>query len=134
CIPLVNVFGFNNFSRDVPDGKDVNRSFPGSTNGSLAARVARTITKRILPFVDLAMDLHTGGGSRYNYPQTRYTRKDEKAIELAKIFNAPYTIRQSLIPKSFRKTAYEEGVPSIVFEGGESVRLDGLSINAGKRG
>lgn len=60
-IPLLNVYGFINFSRDVADGKDVNRSFPGHINGSLASRVARIITKKILPHVDIALDFHTGG-------------------------------------------------------------------------
>ncbi|MBK8669240.1 MAG: succinylglutamate desuccinylase/aspartoacylase family protein [Saprospiraceae bacterium] len=45
-IPLLNVYGFINFSRDVTDGKDVNRSFPGHLNGSLASRVARIMTKK----------------------------------------------------------------------------------------
>lgn len=134
CIPLLNVFGFNNFSRDVPDGKDVNRSFPGNSNGSLASRVARTLTKQILPYVDIAMDMHTGGASRYNYPQTRFSRRDKRAYELAKVFNAPYNIRSNMIPKSFRKSAFDMGISSIVFEGGESVRFDGLSIGKGKRG
>jgi predicted deacylase len=40
CIPILNIYGFINFSRYVPDGKDVNRSFPGNRNGPLASRVA----------------------------------------------------------------------------------------------
>ena len=44
-IPLLNVFGFINFSREVPDGKDVNRSFPGTSSGSLASRVASVLTR-----------------------------------------------------------------------------------------
>ena len=87
-IPLLNIYGFLLFSREVPDGKDVNRSFPGSFKGSLASRVARTLTKKILPLVDFGVDFHTGGANRYNYPQIRYTRGDEKAFELAKQYKA----------------------------------------------
>lgn len=134
AIPLLNVFGFNAFSREVPDGKDVNRSFPGSTVGSLASRIARTLTKKILPFVDIAIDLHTGGASRYNYPQIRYSGRDSIAAELAHKFAPPYIIQQSMIPKSFRKVAFDLGIHAIVFEGGESVRLDGYSIEKGKEG
>ena len=54
-VPLLNVYGFINFNRDVPDGKDVNRSFPGSSSGSLASRVASVLTKKILPHVDLSL-------------------------------------------------------------------------------
>jgi predicted deacylase len=133
-VPLLNVFGFINFSRDVPDGKDVNRSFPGNNRGSLASRVARKLTKSILPLVDFGIDLHTGGDSRYNHPQIRFTRTDEKARELAEVFNAPFTIPKVRIPKSLRKVAGDMGIPVIVFEGGESKRLDGLSIDTAIQG
>lgn len=134
AIPLLNVFGFINFSREVPDGKDVNRSFPGSSQGSLASRVARTLTKKILPFVDVAIDLHTGGSSRYNYPQIRYTKGDPRSREIADLFNAPYTIEKAVLPKTFRKTCKEHGIPTVVYEAGESIRLDGISIETGISG
>ena len=134
AIPLLNVFGFINFSREVPDGKDVNRSFPGSTQGSLASRVAATLTRKILRFVDVAMDFHTGGSSRYNFPQVRYTRTDKKAEELALVFGSKFAIQKALIPKSFRKTAKEHQIPTIIYEGGESVRLDGFCISKGMQG
>ncbi len=127
-IPLLNVFGFINFSREVPDGKDVNRSFPGSRSGSLAARVAHVLTKKILPLVDYAIDLHTGGASRYNYPQVRYNMDHAQAFEMAKIFGAPFLIAKKKIAKSFRKIATDMGVIVLVYEAGESVRLDGFSI------
>ncbi len=134
AISLLNVYGFINFTRDVPDGKDVNRSFPGTSNGSLASRVARLLTKKILPHVDIALDFHTGGASRYNYPQVRYSKIDEKAKELAKVFAAPFLIQKGVIPKSFRKTANEMGIPVLVYEAGESVRLCGYSIESGFNG
>lgn len=133
-IPLLNVFGFNNFSRDVHDGKDVNRSFPGEMTGSMASRIAATITKKILPFVDIAIDLHTGGAARYNHPQSRFYEKDLACIELAMLFNSPFDIHQPLIAKSFRKTAKDHGIPALVYEAGESIRLSGMAIDEGKRG
>jgi len=134
AIPLLNVYGFINFSREVPDGKDVNRSFPGSTVGSLASRVARTLSKKILPFVDYAMDFHTGGASRYNFPQIRYTKNYPASKSLADVFKAPFQIENTLIKNSFRKTCKDMNIPSIVFEGGESIRLDGYSITIGLTG
>ncbi|MCB0691162.1 MAG: succinylglutamate desuccinylase/aspartoacylase family protein [Saprospiraceae bacterium] len=134
AVPLLNIFGFINFSRDVPDGKDVNRSFPGNLSGSLASRVARVLTKKILPNVDVALDCHTGGSSRYNFPQIRYNKNDKKAEILAQMFNAPFAVEKPYIAHSFRKSANEMGIPAIVFEGGESVRLDGLAIDHGLRG
>lgn len=134
AIPLLNVFGFISFMRDVPDGKDVNRSFPGSSSGSLAGRVAATLTKKILPIVDYALDFHTGGGARYNYPQIRYSKRDEKAFELAKVFSPPYIIQKPTISGSFRKLANELDIPVLVYEAGESTRLCGHSIQYGYDG
>ena len=134
AIPLVNIYGFINFSRDLPDGKDVNRSFPGSKSGSLASRVANVLTKHILPIVDYGLDFHTGGNSIYNYPQVRVNKEDEKSLELARIFNAPLKIKTGLINKSFRKEAFKHQVPMVVFEGGESLRLDDFSITEGING
>jgi len=134
AIPLLNIFGFINFSREVPDGKDVNRSFPGTSTGSLASRVARKLTKEILPIVDFGMDFHTGGASRYNYPQIRYSRTDKKAKVLGEAFRAPFLIQKPLITKSLRKISKDMGIPIIVYEGGESVRLDGFSISKGFEG
>lgn len=134
AVPVLNIYGFINFSREVPDGKDVNRSFPGSMRGSLASRVAKTLSQKVLPHVDFGVDFHTGGSSRYNYPQIRYTKNDERANELAELFAAPYLIDKGVIRGSLRKHARGMGIPIIVFEGGEALRFDGHSIEAGLQG
>lgn len=133
-IPLLNVYGFINFSRGLPDGKDVNRSFPGGTKGSLASRIAYTLTHYILPHVDFAIDFHTGGSSIYNYPQVRVFQDDHEAIELAEAFGMPHLIKGGLIRRSLRKTAHDKGIPMVVFEGGESLRMDEFSIGEGVKG
>ena len=133
-IPLLNIYGFITFNRYVPDGKDVNRSFPGTSIGSLASRIARSLTKHILPLVDYIFDFHTGGDSRYNYPQIRYTRNDSHAFDLAKVFNPPFLIESGVISKSLRKTAKEMKIPMLIFEGGESVRLNNSVISQGYNG
>ena len=133
-VPILNIFGFIHFSRDVPDGKDVNRSFPGSKAGSLASRIAYHYTQEILPQINLGIDLHTGGGQRNNYPQIRYTKEDKVSKELAEVFNAPLLFASRLIPGSFRKTAYKMNKPIVVFEGGESMRFDEFSITDAIRG
>jgi len=130
-IPLLNVYGFIHFSRDLPDGKDVNRSFPGSKSGSLAGRIAYYHTHEILPHVDFGIDFHTGGAMRSNFPQIRYTPNCLESKKLADIFNAPIQFESTLIKKSFRAISEKKGVPILVFEGGESMRFDELSINEG---
>lgn len=134
AIPILNLFGFINFSRDVPDGKDVNRSFPGRKNGSLASRVARTLTKLILPNIDFGVDLHTGGKAIYNYPQVRFTRGHEPSQRLAQSFGAPFLVAKTPIARSLRKVAIEADKPFIIFEGGESLRYDGFSITLALEG
>jgi len=134
AIPLLNIYGFIHFSRDVSEGKDVNRLFPGNMSGSLASRVAATLTKRVLPAVDFGVDFHTGGGSRYNYPQIRYSKGDKKAEKLAIAFAAPYLLCKANFPKSLRKIAMGMKKPILVYEGGESLRFDGLSIEKGLAG
>ncbi len=133
-IPVLNVQGFNNFSRDVPDGKDVNRSFPGSATGSMASRVAFMFSKLILPLIDFGVDFHTGGDSHYNYPQIRYCKGHAPSQALAAAFAAPVTVAGKPIPKSLRKTALDAGKPMLVYEGGENLRLDGFSIEKGLAG
>ncbi|WP_350609835.1 succinylglutamate desuccinylase/aspartoacylase family protein, partial [Pseudoalteromonas sp. 41-MNA-CIBAN-0057] len=39
-VPIVNVFGFIQQSRYLPDRRDLNRCFPGSAKGALASRLA----------------------------------------------------------------------------------------------
>ncbi|MCZ8356096.1 MAG: succinylglutamate desuccinylase/aspartoacylase family protein [Cyclobacteriaceae bacterium] len=134
CIPIINVYGFLNFSRDVPDGKDVNRSFPGSKSGSLASRVAYHITHEIIPNIDYGIDFHTGGAMRTNYPQVRAMLSDEKNLELANAFEAPFTLDAPFRPNSLRKEASKKGKNIIVYEGGESLRFDHHAIDEGING
>jgi len=124
CIPVVNIFGFIHFSREVPDGKDVNRSFPGNKKGSLASQIAYQISDKILPYCDCIIDFHTGGKSRFNVPQTRAVLTDHKSKELAVAFNAPFNLHSNLIKRSVRETAYNLGKSILVYEGGEALRFN----------
>ncbi|QCX01785.1 succinylglutamate desuccinylase/aspartoacylase family protein [Aggregatimonas sangjinii] len=134
AVPVLNIFGFIHFSRDVPDGKDVNRSFPGSKTGSMANRIAYHYVTEILNQIDFGIDLHTGGGQRHNFPQIRYTEEDQMSVSLAKVFNAPISFSSNLIAGSFRDAAFRLGKPTVVFEAGESMRFDDYSILEGMQG
>ena len=135
AIPLLNVYGFNNFSRDVPDGKDVNRSFPGTSSGSLASRIANGLNKNILPHLDLAVDFHTGGRGTYNYPQIRFNTEDERAGRAAEAFAPPLIVAKRAPAKSLRRSAHNNfELPVLTFEGGENLRYDAHSIDVGVAG
>lgn len=134
AIPLMNVYGFIQNVRGVPDGKDINRSFPGSKTGSLAKLVAYTIMNEIIPKIDYGIDFHTGGSSRSNFPQVRCVLNIEKNLELARAFAPPVIIHSALIDKSFRKAAYRKQKHILVYETGESMRFDQNGIQEGING
>lgn len=135
CVPIVNVMAFLNMNRKFADGRDLNRSFPGSNKGSLASQVAYSVTKKILPHADFVLDLHTGAGERFNYPQIRYDLTHEKNLELARAFNAPFTLLQSKAPRgSLRRVLNDRGTPVVIYEGGRSVTIDETVVETGVRG
>lgn len=134
CIPVFNIFGYLIKTREFPDGRDLNRMFPGSLNGSLASQFAYQFTKEIAPFVDYVIDFHTGGGERDNISQIRLDSSEEKTLELANIFNSPYVVHSSYIGKSLRETLKKMGKTVLLFEGGKSNNLDPVVINHGIRG
>lgn len=129
CIPIINVYGFVNKSREFPDGRDLNRVFPGSKTGSLASRFAFHILKEVMPFVNYAVDFHAGGASRFNAPQIRIARDNPELKILADVFNAPFTLYSKNISGSFRTSSERLNVKMLLFEGGKSLNID-LAIAA----
>lgn len=134
CIPIVNMFGFVNKSREFPDGRDLNRVFPGSKLGSLASRFAHHILTEIIPVVDFAVDFHAGGASRFNAPQIRIIPNVPDLYKLASIFNAPFTLYSKHIVGSFRGSASKLGVKMLLFEGGKSLDINNDVATEGVNG
>ncbi|MGR8919202.1 MAG: succinylglutamate desuccinylase/aspartoacylase family protein [Gammaproteobacteria bacterium] len=134
CIPIVNIFGFLNQTRYLPDGRDLNRSFPGSQTGSLTARLANTFLTEIAAKCDYGIDLHTASAHRSNLPQIRANLDDAKTLEFAQTFHAPILINSNVRDGSLREAADELGVAVVVFEGGERLRFNESVIRAGVHG
>ena len=134
CIPVLNVFGYLNQTREFPDGRDLNRMFPGTASGSLASQFAYWFTKNIAPFVDYVLDFHTGGAQRENFPNVRCNIEDEKAFELARVFDAPFILHSNAIVKSLRETLIKMGKTVVLFEGGKSQKISPLVVNYGVQG
>ena len=134
AMPIVNVYGFLQNARYLPDGKDLNRSFPGSRQGSLARRVAWNLMNHVVPLADVGIDFHTGGASLHNHPHIRCVMNIPRNRELAKAFAPGCVLNAKMIDKSFRKAAHKIGKHIIVFEGGESLRFHEESIQAGMAG
>lgn len=134
CIPIINIFGFINQTREFPDKRDLNRVFPGSKNGSLASRFAHFLVTEIIPKVDYAIDFHAGGASRFNAPQIRIVPNNPELRELASIFNAPFTLYSKNIQGSFRNACTKLGVKMLLFEGGKSLDLNEMVTKEGIQG
>lgn len=134
AVPVVNVFGFLEHSRYLPDRRDLNRSFPGSERGSLAARLAELFMREIVENSTHGIDLHTAASHRTNLPQVRAYLDQEGVEPLARAFGAPVVLDATLRDGSLRASVLERGLPVLVYEGGESLRFDELVIRAGVRG
>ncbi|MGX7667317.1 succinylglutamate desuccinylase/aspartoacylase family protein [Flavobacterium pedocola] len=124
CIPIINVFGFVNQTREFPDGRDLNRVFPGSKKGSLASRFAYYMLKEVIPHVDYAIDFHAGGAARFNAAQIRIAPGNPELRDLASVFNAPFTLYSNNITGSFRNSCDKLGVKMLLFEGGKSIDIN----------
>jgi uncharacterized protein len=133
-VPMVNVYGVLNQSRYMPDRRDLNRSFPGSPSGSLAGRVAYKFLNEIVKICDYGIDLHTGAIHRSNLPQVRADLDDEETLALAKSFGVPVLINANLRDGSLRESAVENHTKILLYEAGQALRFDELSIRVGIRG
>lgn len=131
CMPVFNIFGFLNLSRELPDKRDLNRVFPGTKNGSLASQFAYHFMTEIAPKVDIVIDFHTGAFQRNNFPQTRCDFNNPRSRELCRSFGAPFMLNSSLIAKSIRTTMQRMGKDYILFEGGKANRIDQNIVNHG---
>lgn len=134
AIPVINIVSFLSGSRDLPDGRDLNRCFPGSKNGSLGSRIAYDLMNEIIPQIDFGVDFHTGGAKINNYPQLRCVFSSKINLDLGKKFSPPLIVNSPFRDNTLRKEASKKGKPILVFEGGESSRFDYLSINEGVSG
>ncbi len=133
-IPVVNVYGVIHHSRYLPDGRDLNRTFPGSERGSLAARLAHQFMCEIVAQCTHGIDLHTGANYRSNLPQIRAKLDDKETESLARAFGVPVLLNSDLRDGSLRQAAAECGVRMLLYEAGESLRFDEVSIRAGVNG
>ena len=134
AVPIVNTFGFMNHSRYLPDRRDLNRSFPGSAGGSLAARLAHLFMHEIVLRSDAGIDLHSAAIHRTNLPQIRVSPAKPETMALAEAFGAPLIVTSEVRDGSLRQAAQEKGVDVLVFEAGEGLRFDEHAARTGMTG
>jgi len=134
AVPIVHVYGVIGRSRYLPDRRDLNRPFPGSGRGSLAARLADLFMTEIVSHCTHGIDLHTGALHRSNLPQLRGNLDDDETLRLARLFGVPVLINADLRDGSLREAAAARGIPMLLYEAGEALRFDEISIRAGVQG
>ena len=134
AVPIVNVFGFIANSRYLPDRRDLNRNFPGNDKGSLTAQLAQLFMKEVVSRCTHGIDLHTGAIHRSNLPHLRADLSDPAMLQLAQAFAPPLILHSNLRDGSLRLAATEMNIPTMIFEGGEALRFDEVSIRVGMRG
>lgn len=134
AVPIVNAYGFISHSRYLPDRRDLNRSFPGSARGSLAAQLADRFLREVVVPADVGIDLHSAAVHRVNLPQVRVDPDDPKLLELALAFGSPLVLTAPLREGSLREAARDVGTDVMLFEAGEGLRFDEGAIRAGVSG
>lgn len=131
AVPIVNVPAFLIQSRYLPDRRDLNRSFPGSETGSLAARLAHLFLNAIVGRCDFGIDLHTGAIHRPNLPQIRADLSHPDNLRLAKAFGAPLLLNSSPTEGTLREYTTRKGIPVLLYESSEALRFDETCIRIG---
>jgi predicted deacylase len=134
AVPVVNVFGFIDGSRYLPDRRDLNRAFPGSPRGSSASRLAHLMMSEVVEGCDAGIDFHTAADQRDNLPQVRADLTEEHTRRLACAFGAPVVIDARLRDGSLREAATARGKTVLLYEGGQARRFDEHVIVAGVAG
>lgn len=134
AVPIVNVLGFVGESRYLPDRRDLNRAFPGSKTGSLAARLANLFMETIVAQSTHGIDLHTGSDHRINLPQVRANLSHAETYAFARAFGAPLLIDSQTRDGSLREAAARRGIPCLLYEAGEAQRFNDFAIDAGVSG
>jgi hypothetical protein len=134
AVSIVNVYGFIEQSRYLPDRRDLNRSFPGSATGSLASRLANLFMREVVAHSTHGIDLHTAALHRLNLPQIRANLEDEETYRCAKAFGAPVMMHAITRDGSLRQAATQRGLPVLLYEGGEALRFDRQAIRIGVEG
>lgn len=123
-VPVLNVLGFENHTRYLPDRRDLNRCFPGSSKGSMASRFARRIFTQLVRRANYIIDLHTAASGRTNFPNIRADTHNPQTRRLAESFGCGIVVHGQGPSGSLRRVATDAGIPTVTFEGGEVGKIE----------
>ncbi|MBN1387641.1 MAG: succinylglutamate desuccinylase/aspartoacylase family protein [Bacteroidales bacterium] len=133
AFPILNPFGFEITSRRISiSNEDLNRSFPGNINGSLAQRIAAIVMDNIIKRKpDLVLDLHNDWNK--SIPYTIIDNIDDSVVLLnlhryARISKLPAIQESEKISSSLSYCLNVSGIPSLTFELGESLIINEKNV------
>ena len=121
------------------DGKNLNRVYPGRSDGSVSERIAYTITHEIIDQADYVLDLHCGDGNEWLRPYvyqtiTRKREMDHAIARLASGFGIDHIVLDRDRPTNPERslycstTAITRGKPAITVESGFLGTTDRASV------
>ncbi|MBZ0173416.1 MAG: succinylglutamate desuccinylase/aspartoacylase family protein, partial [Phycisphaerales bacterium] len=133
-VPVVNMPGFQRHTRYLPDRRDLNRSFPGSTTGSLAARMASSFFGKVVTRCDYGIDLHTAAVRRTNFPNVRADMTSDRLAGFARAFGTELIVSGKGPKGSLRASACKIGCATLILEAGEVWRVEQGVVEYAVRG
>ncbi len=133
-VMIANPIAFLTMTRELPDGRDLNRFFPGYDRGSMASHIADAIFTKIVRISDFGIDLHTAPAGRTNLPHVRADMRNPRSRRLARAFGGGIAFDMPGEPGMLRRAATEAGIPTVVFEAGEPLRFQRPVVRRGLAG
>lgn len=132
AVPAINVYGLMTLSRNLPDRRDLDGSFPGSVSGSFAARLAHHLTNEILCKATHCIDIHTGDPYQRSLPHIQTNLKIPGTEKMATAFQ-PFVIVDTTSERGLL-WQNNRGIPTLCYQAGEPMRLDDGGIRTGYKG
>ena len=133
-IPVLNPPGYRRLSRYFPDGRDLNRQFPGSVDGNTTSRVADKIWENLIINTDYLIDLHCAAVGRTNLPQVRANLAHSESNKLARAFGVEVILDSKGPRGTLRRNSTEEGIGSLTYEGGGATQTDHEAVKVAVHG
>jgi uncharacterized protein len=132
AVPIVSMQSFERRSPFVvpEDGKNLNRSFPGTYDGTYTDALARGIFDELIAPADVLLDLHGGDLVEALKPFAIYDASpvEERARALAIAFGLPYVVREEPAAGGLAgmtcSAAAAAGIPAVIAEAGGRGQLE----------
>jgi predicted deacylase len=127
------------------DGKNLNRVYPGSADGTISQRIAHAITTEVIARASHVIDMHCGDGNESLRPYAYWQVTGDAAVDaaskrLALAFGLDHIVVDRDRPSDPERTLYtsntavRRGKPAITVESGGMGLTDEASVHAQEAG